>query len=315
LKEHKLAVVLATDRFATIAGVVERLRRQTVKDQIELIVVGPSANSLDEALFLRCEFSAVKIVEHPLTTLGPARAAGIRVTTSPIVFIGETHTFANPEFAEALINAFRGPWATVTPCFGNANPEGALSWAAYLSDYGRWGEGIAAGEATRVPSHNTAYRRGVLMGLGDQLGALFGRDDEFWRVLRASGHRSYVEPRAQLDHANVSRVWDWVRERFCVGLQVSSRRAQRWPWHWRLLYLAGSPLLPAVLTWRVLPGVIRASRRERLPWLTYPAVVAGMILWALGEITGYLGLPGALADVWMFEYEVRKLSYTQPKQV
>ena len=106
-------------------------------------------------------------------------------------------------------------------------------------------------------------------------------------------------------------LWDWVKERFCVGLQVASHRVRRWPVSRRLLYLAASPLIPFVLTWRVLPRYRQASRNQPLPVLALPAVCLGMCIWVLGEVAGYLGKSGRLSDYWMLEYEIRKLSYTR----
>lgn len=311
MKESRLAVILATDTYATIRAVVERLRRQTIRDQIEIVIVAPSAELVSEGLAFRDEFASVRIIEHPLSSLGASRAAGIRATSAPIVFIGETHTYANEVFAEALLAAFSEPWTTVTPSFSNANPEGVLSWAAFLSDYGPWGEGLPTGEINRAPIHNTAYRRSVLMEFGDRLASALSRDDEMWQTLHAGGHRSFLQSEARLDHANVSRPWDWVKERFHIGLQVASQRVQRWPARRRLVYLGAIFLIPAVLTQRVLPGFRRAAKQNRLPLTTLPFIVMGMVIWATGELVGYLGFSGAAADRWMLEYEVRKLAYTK----
>jgi hypothetical protein len=218
------------------------------------------------------------------------------VPPAPLVFIGETHTYANAGFAEALLTAFSGPWSTVTPSFTNANLEGVLSWAAFLSDYGPWGEGLEVGEIKSAPIHNTAYRRSVLLEFGDRLASALSRDDEMWQTLRAGGHRSFLQPEARLDHANIARPWDWVKERFHIGLQVASQRVQRWPTGRRLAYLGASFLIPAVLTRRVLPGFRRAAQRNRLPLTTLPFIVTGMIIWATGEFIGYLGFSGAAAD-------------------
>ena len=308
--DPQLSAVLATDTYDTIHDVVECLRRQTIRDRIELVLVGPAAGHLEKVLAVRHEFAGVQVIEHPLTSLGTARAAGIRSAKAPIVFIGETHTYAEPRLAEKLLAAFDGPWTTVTPAIGNENPENALSWAAFLSDYGIWGDGLPAGAMERVPIHNTAYRRSVLLDFGDRLADALSRDDELWESLRRLGHRSYFEPQARLNHANVSRPWPWVQERFHIGLQVASQRVRRWPLSRRLLYLAASVLIPVVLTRRVLPGVRRAGQRQRLPLATLPLVATGMIIWATGEVAGYLGFSGAAADRWMLEFEVRKLAYT-----
>ena len=82
----------------------------------------------------------------PVNDLAPARAAGILAATAPIVFVGETHSFPDSKFAEVLLAGFSGPWTSITPAFDNANPDSAMSWAAFISDYGRWARGLPAGE-------------------------------------------------------------------------------------------------------------------------------------------------------------------------
>jgi len=311
LPEPRLSVVLVTDTFATIRLVIERLRAQTVRDQIELVLVAPATDAVREAEALRGEFAGVTILECPLTGLGAARALGIRQSTAPFIFIGETHTFANAQCAEALMDALSEGWATATPCFQNANPDSLLSWAAFLSDYGRWIDGVPAGEIHRAPAHNTAYRREVLASFGEGLAAALTREDTLWAGLRSRGARSCLVPRACLAHANVSQLRHWVRERFCVGLHVATGRVLRWPWWKRLLYATGAPLIPFVLTTRAFVAYRRASGVARLPALAIPVVFIGNVIWALGEASGYLGKSGRLSDRWMFEYELRKGLYTR----
>ena len=55
------------------------------------------------------------------------------------------------------MEAHLGPWAAVVPAFGNANPDGPLSWAGFLADYGHWLDGLPAGEIGGIPTFNSAY--------------------------------------------------------------------------------------------------------------------------------------------------------------
>lgn len=162
-------MILATDTYSTIRPVVERWRQQSVRKKIELVLVAPSAAAVSPALEHRDEFGNLQIVEDTVTDLAVARAAGIRAATAPIVFVGETHSYPQPGFAEALVTEFSGPWSSVAPAFGNANPTGILSWAGFLSDYGRWVDGLPAGEISETPVYNAAYRLAVLLELGDRL--------------------------------------------------------------------------------------------------------------------------------------------------
>ena len=76
MKESRLAVILATDTYATIRPVVERLRRQTVRDQVELVLVAPSADAVSEGLAFRDQFAGIRIIEHPLTVWVPPAPRG-----------------------------------------------------------------------------------------------------------------------------------------------------------------------------------------------------------------------------------------------
>src|SRR5262245_8258820 len=90
--EPKLSVILATDTYPTIRPVVDRLRRQTARGQIELMLVAPSAAAVSAVMAHRGDFADIRIVECPFDDLAPARAAGIRAAAAKFVFVGETHS-------------------------------------------------------------------------------------------------------------------------------------------------------------------------------------------------------------------------------
>jgi hypothetical protein len=306
----QLSVVLATDTYETVRAVIERLRRQTLCHDIELVLIAPSTASVEVVLSYRKEFADIKLVEHDFSEVAPARAAGIHAASAPLIYIAETHSYARPNLAEILISTFSGPWAAVTPAIGNGNPKGALSWAAFLSDYGQWAEGLPAGEIPSPPPHNAVYRRQLLLELGDRLESALGLSDELPRWMRAHGHRTYFEPAAQIDHVNVTRPGDWIRERFVSGWVVASNRARHWNFRRRFVYVAGSGLIPAVLMWRAFPKLWRICRSRHLPFATIPAIFGAAVLKAAGELCGYVGGARAYyAHHYMWEYEVHKLKY------
>jgi hypothetical protein len=210
-----------------------------------------------------------------------------------------------------LIKAHAQGWAAVAPAFGNANPDGALSWAGFLSDYGRWIEGLPAGEIDEAPIYNASYRRSVLLEFGDRLEAALSHGDELPAGLRARGYRAYFEPDARIDHVNVSRPAAWLHERFIGGVLIGASRSARWSRVRRLAYVFGSPLIPVVLLSRVMGGVRRTARRRRLPIGTVPAMILGVIVKAVGEMVAYAGGAHASAEARMTEYEVRKVAYAE----
>jgi hypothetical protein len=304
--EPKLSIVLGTDSYATISPVIERLRRQTVRDQIEIVLVAPSAAAVEEALAYREEFAGIRVVEDPVEDLAPARTAGVRAASAEWVFIGETHSYPRPELAECLLRHVSGSWSLIMPAMGNANPVNVLSWAAFLIDYGIWGEGRTAGELPRFPLHNFACRRGALQALGDELTPALALGGDLTSALHAAGHRAWFEPAAGIDHVNLPRPWHWARERFACGVVVASRRLRRWTFARRLVYLAASPLIPVALGWRILPHAWRTVRAQRLPFITLFWVAIGLILRTGGELIAYAGAPDARWRRQMYDYEVHK---------
>ena len=158
-----LSVVLATDRYETIRPVVELLHAQSGRGRIELVLVTLRGVHVDRGAPELDGFSGVTLVEvDSLVPIGRARAAGVRAAAAPVVFLGETHTYPQPGWALALIEAHDGSWAAVVPQIGNANPDGALSWAAFLLDYGRWYDGDRR-EVAAPPTYNASLRRELLL--------------------------------------------------------------------------------------------------------------------------------------------------------
>jgi hypothetical protein len=312
-----MAVVLATDTYETVRPVIRRLGEQTVKGRLEVVIVAPlPPGSLDAHRQELAGFAAGRLVPvAPSAGLAAARAVGIRAAAAPIVFIGETHTYPEPGWAAALLAAFEGPWATVVPAITNANPNGPVSWAAYASDYGRWGEGRAPGEIPEALIYNAAYRRDVLLELGDGLeGALDTYSEALWPALHRLGHRAYFEPGARIAHLNVGRLGPYVHEKLLAGFILGSLRAARWPWWRRLLYIAASPLIALVLLARLREPVRRIRRARRLPLGTVPMIVAGAMLRAVGEAVAYAGAAPASAEAQMTEIELHKVAYASRKR-
>lgn len=307
-----LSVVLVTDHFTTIRRVVRHLGDQTARAVIEIVIVCPSAVALEADSEALGVFAGVVVKEvrsvHPMSL---ARAVGVRAATADVVFLGETHSYPHPEFAATVIATHRDAWDVVVPGMDNANDDGAMSWAAFLIDYGYWLFHLPAGQVGAAPTWNVAYKRKSLMDLGTQLGTALTGGDELATAFRERGHTIYFQPAARLDHANVSRsAGDWLHERYLSGLLVGGNRRGRWGASRRWLYVLASPLIPVVLIYRTAPSVRAALRRGRLPRFTIPALVVGAMVRTLGEVVGYIAGARAKEEERMEEYELHKVKYT-----
>lgn len=306
----KLSVILATDYYATIETVVQCMRRQTMRESIELILVGRSEQDLRPVLDYCDEFLTVRIVEDPVEDLSTGRAAGVRAARAPYIFIGETHSYPHPDLAAVALSAFeRESCTVVVPCIANANPVSALSSSGVILDYGTWFRGLPAGPIDMAPIYNAVYDKSVLLELGDRLTPALAQADDLWRKLRDEGRRIFFEPTAQIDHVNVTMPGHWALNRFYCGVMIAGTRSADWSVAKRIVYIGGSFLIPVVLLRRIGAGVAAGLQGERRKLRTRAAIFAGLVLRAGGEVFGYAGLLRRKALDGMFQYEVHKLKY------
>ena len=304
----EISFVLLTDTYATIRNVLSHLRRQSARDRLELVIVTPSPEELELEDGVCSGLHSVQIVESELESIPRARATGIQAARAPIVVLGETHCYPEPDYAEALIEAHRGPWAVVGPAMLNANPESLLSWAGIFLDYGPWVECKERGPMADVPSHNGSYKRSVLLEYGPRLEEMLESDTVLNADLLSRGNALYLESRARTSHLNVSQLDVWIAERVLAGRAFAASRARRWPRGRRLAYALGSPLIPLVRFVRILRYVRASGRAQELLPRLLPALVVALVVSAFGEMLGYtFGVGGARRP--LYEIELHRERY------
>jgi hypothetical protein len=306
-----MSAVLATDRLETASRTFECLRRQTIRDRLEVVLVSTTGEPLGIAPEELAGFAAHVLVEPeaPLS-LPLGRAAGIRAARAPLVFVAETHGFPHPEMAERLLAALQPPWTAAVPGFCNANPDGAVSWSNLICDYGSWLAALPGGEHATCPPYNTVFQRSFLVEALERDEEALAPGYDLVASLRAGGHRILGEPTAKLDHVNVSLRRTWLRQRFIAGRTQAAVRVRSWSRPRRAAYAFGSPLLPFVLLSRCVRPYRAARRVHRAPWLTAPALVAGVLFVAAGELTGFVAGGSPEVHRTADEIELHKVAYT-----
>lgn len=301
-----MSVIMVTrDRFDRLRHTLRRLRGQTVADQLEIIVVAPSAVEVgaDEAKL--AGFWGHQIVETgPTSSSAVGRAAGVRAARAPIIAFTEDHSFPSPGWAEALIAAHEHPWAAVGPAFLNGNPRSTVSWVNLLIEYGPWVAPIAAGPRDHIPPHNSSYKRDLLLDYGDRLEGLIEAETVLQWDLRGKGHGLYIEPAAQTRHFNISLLRTSVPLRISVGRMFGAARARDWPLGKRMAYAAASPMIPFVRFGRALRFARRCTEKHGLFPKVLPALLAGFVLDGFGELLGYaLGGGSSVEQVSRLEHD------------
>ena len=310
-----LSIILATDNQERVATVIDSLSAQTIAKKMEMVLVMSTPADAQTRARLEESFHSLNVIHvASVAPLSRARAQGVRAARGELVFIAETHAYPDPSLAEKLVGALSDDWSLVVPGFRNANPESALSWAGFLSDYGAWADILPAGETERPPSHDAAFRRAALLEFGDRLEHALTFGDEMYTTLKARGHRAYFEPTARIQHVNVTRFRPWMHERYLSGVLIGGYRSARWGLLRRVVYALGSPLIPFVILSRIRKGVREATHGQALPSFTMSALVLGTVFKSVGEMRGYLLGVSDSAEEGMTGFEVRKLAFNSGEE-
>lgn len=305
-----VSYVVTTDTFATIRGVVRAVRASTIVGSVELIIVCRSTATLALENAETDDIGAVRVIEVPeIIPLSPARAAGVRAASCPLVFIGETHSYPKPGCLEALVIALTsGEFVAATPVIENANPVKAMSWAGLMLTYRHWLAPATKGDIDVVSTYNACFRRDVLLAFGDRLSAMMDYGSGLDRDLRANGGRLLMEPAARLTHLNMAAFPGWVVERFLSGRFWGAARSRDWSPLRRLAYLVGAPLIPVLIAGRALQSPQWTHHRAQMPRGTLVAILLCALATAAGEVTAYLAGNGQ-TPVRLAEYELHRARY------
>ncbi len=304
-----LSFVVVTDTAATIARLLASLRAQTIRSTIELIIVCPGGRGLGLAAADVEGIGAVRVIEvADILLVHEASAAGVRVASAPIVVIGETHAFPDPEAFELLLRCFDDETvAAVAPGLRNANPSPA-SWGSLMVTYGP-SLGEEARDTETISTHNAAVRRELLGTLGDELAFRLTLGGGLGELLHGQGYRLRYEPEVVYAHLNVGRMRSCLLDRFHASRIYASGRARSWGPGRRALYVVAAPLLPAVLAWRITQSRGWEQHRHQFGWRAWPSIVISVVGMAAGEAVAYARGVGRSFEL-VADYEIHRERHT-----
>jgi hypothetical protein len=310
----EMSVIIATpDSYDVIRKTMGCLRAQTARERLEIVVVAPSKDRLGLIETDFAVFHSYKVVEvGEIRILTDAKVAGVLQATGPIVAFAEDHCFPEPSWAETLIAAHREGHAAVGPVMRNANPATSISWAGIFLHYGCCIQPILSGLCTNLPWHNTSYKRHLLLEYGSELASMLIVEGILFDDLRSRGHILHLEPAAHVNHVNISILSSWVRHAYWGGRLFGAVRAQKGNWGlWkRMVYIAGSPLIPPLRLYRVMKRIRQVGKGSFVPGII-PAMLAALLPHALGEATGY-GLGSGKAPERYSYFEMKRFLHVVP---
>ena len=298
-----LSVILATTgRLASVRTTVRHLQRQTVSNQIELIILTPEADnfglSADETGCFQ-NFQLIKLERAVPPAI--ANAKGVCHAHAAVVALTEDHSFPKSDWAEVLIARHKENWAAVGPVVTNGNPVTATSWADYLLGYGPWHENQISGPVRMLPGHNSSYKRDVLLRYEDKLADLLQAESVLHQIMIKKGERLFLENRAVTSHLSFSRLRTLLPAQWWHARQYAATRSRSWRWWKRAIYFLGAPAIPVVRFVRIVRSDIRFPPRPA-HWQILLVLCADLLADAAGQAAGYLSGAGAAGE-FLVKYE------------
>jgi Glycosyltransferase like family 2 len=282
----ELSVVIATDGAGDLGELLAALRAQTARKRLELVVVAPAPGNVI-GVGMEDVFGGVCLVAANVgQSLSAARAAGVRAATTPLVVFTESHSFPEPDWAQALIDAHAGPWAAVGPAMLNATPDEPRTWGQLFVDYGPWVAPVSAGTVVDLPGHGSAYKRSLLLEYGDELEGMLAAEWNLHQDLRMRGHRLYLEPAAATRHLNMTQVVPSFKMWQRYSRDLAAGRSRAWPTARRALYALATPVIFLKRLAVTLHHLARVGRLDVLPAALSP-MLSSLAGSAVGELAGY----------------------------
>ncbi|MCA9781740.1 MAG: hypothetical protein KC800_33710 [Candidatus Eremiobacteraeota bacterium] len=284
-------ILLAPYGIDKLDNVMLTMSRQTIAEHVQIIIATQPGESLIQTWPELHSVLAVPV--ENFTYAGPAKMAAIRVAESELIAFAEDHCFPEPGWAEALVEAHKGPYAAVSPWMGSANPHRVWSVASFFNFLPSHSE--QRGRRNSLPTHNSCYKKRLLLEFGENLGELL--EMETARLvpdLLCRGWTVLHEPNARVWHLNIEKFSTFVCEQFYGGRHYGWIRASNWSMKRKVVYAVGSVLIPAL-------RLVRQGRSlvNFVPRRYWPAVLFGFLVNAGGEAWGYLAGLGRTCEARM----------------
>jgi glycosyltransferase involved in cell wall biosynthesis len=286
----ELSVIVALQNARdSVAACLDSLLAQAdlPEGALEIILVDGSQDGTAE--FVSEHYPQLTLLQPPdVISLPELLGVGIMKAQGRLVAITEGHcTFAR-DWAAAAIAAH-----TETDCLviGGVVEPGeelrALDLALYFCDYGQFLLPVTPGSTNDLAGNNVIFKQEVL-----QQGDDFAKTG-FWKTffchqLEAQGQTFIALDRLLVYYHRCISLNQLLRRRYIHGRCFGAMRAQRCSSTQRVLYTLTGPLLPGLLTYKLIRKVWYKARYRRKFLFVLPFSFFILLFWSIGEWTGNL---------------------------
>lgn len=280
-------VVVVLDGGENLSRCLAALNQQQNPPPMEILVAHDHRLAETDAWLHR--FPSARFVFCPYPRNYPAmRAAGVRASRGHIVAATEDQCIPPPRWCASIVaeHAAR-PAAAIGGPVEKRRPDSLLNWAVYLREFGEYAPPLAEGATAALTDCNVTYKRSALDAIVEVWRHEFHEPWVHGGLLNR-GQTLWLSPALQTEQQRSFNLGFALRERFRFGrlfgrLRISSLNAAR-----RALLVVASPLLPLMLTGRVVWRAFRKRKYIGVTLLALPYLLLFSTAWVAGEVVSYL---------------------------
>lgn len=280
-----------TDR---ILETLAMLRAQERAPPYEVVIVDRRNDRVSDVI--RSHHPEVRLILcPPETSLPEMRTIALEHASGDYVVVTEDHCVPSANWLAKILETFRNaPPATVAVggCLENGICDTAFDWATFFCEYSAFMAPIQSGPATTLPGVNITYRRSALAKL-DRCVLTSG----FWestahRLLNPSGQAFFLNNDISIVHKKRFSRSEFIRQRYLYSRYYAGLRSCNEPLIRRWMMCALNIALPPILLFRIVKNVITRRAKYGELFSALPDLTFFTLIWAGGEMVGYLRGPG-----------------------
>jgi hypothetical protein len=284
---------VSTEDGDRILETLDALRHQDCELTREVVVV----DRLDDAISaaIRTRFPEVVLQLCPSrATLPEMRAQALAASHGRLILVTEDHCVPplswlrdfntlHEEYPEA---------AAIAGSVENGVTGRALDWATYLCEYAAFAPPIDEAPGAGLAGMNVLYQRSVLESCAPET-----LTRGFWETtvhpqLAEQGRLLVATNRVRILHCKKFSFRLFAAQRFAYSRYHAGIRFPREKRLMRWLAALATPVLPVLLTVRLVRAARRKASIARPTLAAIPYLFTFFGIWACGEIVGYLSGPG-----------------------
>jgi hypothetical protein len=215
------------------------------------------------------------------------RTAGVQAARGRIVAITEDQCIPPERWCANVLAAHAEPRGAVGGPVDKHQPDRLINWAIYLRELGTYMPPLAEGPRESLTDCNVSYRREALEEIAPVWAAEF-HEPEVHAALRQRGKALWLSPGMLTYQQREIILGPAIRERYEFGRLYGGLRVTHLSRVRRAVLVLLTPLLPALMVWRVLAGVIRKRWHIGVCLAALPYLFLFAAVWSWGEWVGYI---------------------------